>query len=69
MQRQDHPCRADEADHYQSLTDIDRPEVRVMVNPGGLNEKFALANLTHVQIIVHQKNEEIPSQVAKARPT
>ena len=58
-------CRADEADRYQSLADIDKPEVRVMVNPGGLNEKFALANLTHAQIIVHQKNEEIPSQVAE----
>ena len=57
-------CRADEDDRFQSLADIDKPEVRVMVNPGGLNEKFALANLTHAQIIVHQKNEEIPSQVA-----
>ncbi len=60
-------CRADEADRYQSLADIDKPEVRVMVNPGGLNEKFALANLTHAQIIVHQKNEEIPSQVAEGK--
>ena len=57
-------CRADEADRYQSLADIDRPEVRVMVNPGGLNEKFANENLTRAQIIVHEKNEEIPSQVA-----
>ena len=58
-------CRADEADRYQSLADIDKPEVRVMVNPGGLNEKFANENLTHAQIIVYQKNEEIPSQVAE----
>ena len=58
-------CRADEAARYQSLADIDRPEVRVMVNPGGLNEKFANENLTHAQIIVYQKNEEIPSQVAE----
>ena len=58
-------CRADEAGRYQSLDDIDKPEVRVMVNPGGLNEKFALANLTHARIIVWQKNEEIPSQVAE----
>jgi cyclohexadienyl dehydratase len=35
-----------------------------MVNPGGLNEKFARENLTHATIIVHQKNEEIPSLVA-----
>ena len=33
--------RADEADRFQSQADIDKPEVRVMVNPGGLNEKFA----------------------------
>ena len=58
-------CRAGEADRYQSLSDIDQPEVRVMVNPGGLNEKFANEHLTHATIIVHQKNEEIPSQVAE----
>ena len=57
-------CRKEEAGRYRSLADIDRPEVRVMVNPGGLNEKFALANLTHATIIVHQQNEEIPSLVA-----
>ena len=57
-------CRATEADRYQSLADIDKPEVRVMVNPGGLNEKFANENLTHATIIVWQKNEEIPAKVA-----
>ncbi len=57
-------CRASEADRYQSQADIDRPEVRVMVNPGGLNEKFANENLTHATIIVHPKNEEIPSLIA-----
>ena len=58
-------CRASEADRFRSLADIDKPEVRVMVNPGGLNEKFANENLTHAIIIVHQKNEEIPSLVAQ----
>ena len=57
-------CRSSEADRYKSLADLDKPEVRVMVNPGGLNEKFAKANLTHATIIVYQKNEEIPNQVA-----
>ena len=60
-------CRASEADRYRSLADIDRPEVRVMVNPGGLNEKFALANLTQAQIIVHERNEEIPALVAEGQ--
>ena len=58
-------CRSSEASRYQSLGDIDRAEVRVMVNPGGLNEKFANENLTHATIIVHQKNEEIPRLVAE----
>ena len=60
-------CRASEANRYKSLEDIDKPEVRVMVNPGGLNEKFANKNLTHATIIVHPKNEEIPSLVAEGK--
>ena len=60
-------CRAEDVDHYKSLADIDKPEVRVMVNPGGLNEKFANANLTHATIIVHQKNEEIPKLIAEGK--
>ncbi len=58
-------CRASERDRYTSLADIDKPEVRVMVNPGGLNEKFANDNLTHATIIVHPKNEEIPTLIAE----
>ena len=60
-------CRAEDANRYKSLADIDKPEVRVMVNPGGLNEKFANANLTHAAIIVHQKNEEIPTLIAEGK--
>ena len=60
-------CRAAEADRYQSLADIDKPEMRVMVNPGGLNEKFANKNLTHATILVHPKNEEIPTLVAEGQ--
>ena len=58
-------CRSADADQYQSLADVDKPEVRVMVNPGGLNEKFANENLTHAVIIVWPRNEEIPTKVAE----
>ena len=58
-------CRASESDRYKTLADIDKPEVRVMVNPGGLNEEFANANLPHATIIVHQQNEEIPTLIAE----
>ena len=59
--------RAEDAEKYTSLGDVNKPEVRVMVNPGGLNEQFARRHLTHAQIIVHPKNEEIPRLVAEGR--
>lgn len=58
-------CRTEDTARFRSLADIDRPDVRVMVNPGGLNEQFANQNLTHATIIVHQNNEEIPSLIAE----
>ena len=58
-------CRASESGQYKSLADLDKPEVKVMVNPGGLNEEFANENLTHATIVVHQKNEEIPTLIAE----
>ena len=60
-------CRKEDAQKYQTLDDLNRPEVRVMINPGGLNEKFARANLPNAQLIVYEKNEEIPSQVAEGK--
>jgi len=60
-------CRAEDADKYISLEAIDRPEVRVMENPGGLNEKFARANLPHATLTIHPVNEEIPGLVASGK--
>ena len=57
-------CRAEDADKYTSLEAIDRPEVRVMENPGGLNEKFARENLPNATLIIHDVNQEIPGLVA-----
>ena len=58
-------CRKSDAKKYQSLADIDKPEVRVMINPGGTNEKFAHANLKKAKLIVHQENADIPRQVSE----
>ncbi|MBP5586104.1 MAG: transporter substrate-binding domain-containing protein [Lentisphaeria bacterium] len=60
-------CRAEDADKYISLEAIDRPEVRVMENPGGLNEKFVRANLPRATLIIHPVNEEIPGLVASGK--
>ena len=57
-------CRAEDAEKYISLEAINRPEVRVMENPGGLNEKFARTNLPDATLIIHNVNEEIPGLVA-----
>ena len=60
-------CRTEDAGRFRALADIDRPDVRVMVNPGGLNETFARAKLPHAKLLVHGRNEEIPSLVADGR--
>ena len=60
-------CRTQDAGHYRSLSDIDRPEVTVVVNPGGLNEVFAREHLRQARIVVHPRNEEIPSLIAEGR--
>lgn len=57
-------CRSEDANKYISLEAINRPEVRVMENPGGLNEKFARENLPDATLIIHDVNQEIPGLVA-----
>lgn len=58
-------CRKEDETKFKTLDDLNLPTVRVMINPGGLNEKFARANLPNAQLIVYDKNEKIPSQVAE----
>lgn len=58
-------CRCADADKFKSLEDIDKPEVKVMVNPGGTNELLAKEKLTHATIIVHESNLEIPNLIAE----
>ena len=60
-------CRAEDADQYTSPEAINRPEVRVMENPGGLNEKFARENLPDATLIIHDVNQEIPGLIASGK--
>lgn len=60
-------CRAGEESKYQSVADLDRPEVKVMVNPGGTNEKFAKSQLPHATLLVHEQNAEIPGLIAEGK--
>ena len=61
-------CRTSDKDRYTSLDDVNQSDVVVMVNPGGQNEKFARQHLTQVkEILVHERNEEIPSLIAEGK--
>jgi len=52
-------ARCDDARKYQTLADIDRPEVRLIVNPGGTNERFARAHAAHAALTVYPDNVTI----------
>lgn len=60
-------CRAEDANRFVSISNINKPEVRVMVNPGGTNEILAKDSLSQATIVVHPKNEEIPTLVAEGK--
>lgn len=49
---------------FQSLQDIDRPDVRIGVNPGGTNERFVRAHMEQAVIVVIEKNLDIPDRVS-----
>lgn len=58
--------RADVA-RYTSLAQIDQPGVRVVVNPGGTNERFARENLKRATIVPHPDNRTIFDEIVAGR--
>ena len=52
-------ARCEDARKYETLADIDRPEVRLIVNPGGTNERFARARAPHATLTVFPDNVAI----------
>jgi cyclohexadienyl dehydratase len=60
-------ARCADKDKYAALADIDRPDVRVVVNPGGTNERFARARLKTAPIRVFPDNRAIFDEIAEGR--
>jgi cyclohexadienyl dehydratase len=58
-------ARCSDVDKFQTLAEIDRPGVRVIVNPGGTNERFARAHLKNAEIEVYKDNVTIFDEIAK----
>ncbi len=52
---------------FKSVADINKPDVKVMYNPGGTNEKFAKENAPNSQLIMHEQNAEIPGLVGEGK--
>ena len=52
---------------FDTLEEIDRPDVRVIVNPGGTNEQFARERLGAAHRIVHADNRTIFAELAVGR--
>ena len=59
--------RCENKDRFQTVADIDKPGVRMIVNPGGTNEKFARANIHNAQIEVHPDNVTIFDQIVAGK--
>ena len=52
---------------FDTLQEIDRPGVRLIVNPGGTNEQFARDHLGAARRIVHADNRTIFAEIAASR--
>lgn len=55
--------RCDNQARFQTLAQIDQPGVRLIVNPGGTNERFARGNIKQATITVYPDNITIFDQI------
>lgn len=60
-------ARREEAARYSSLEKIDQPGVRVVVNPGGTNERFVREHLKRATIVLHPDNRTIFQEIIAGR--
>lgn len=59
--------RCSDKARFVSVAAIDRPDVRVVVNPGGTNERFARGRLKSAALTVHPDNRTIFREIADGR--
>ena len=60
-------ARREDAARFATLEQIDRTGVRVIVNPGGTNERFAREHLERATISVHADNRTIFEEIVAGR--
>jgi cyclohexadienyl dehydratase len=52
---------------FDTLAEIDQPSVRVIVNPGGTNERFVRDSLHRAQVSIHPDNRTVFDEIASDR--
>ena len=57
--------RCENVAKFQTVAAIDRPEVTVIENPGGSNERFARANFKQAKIVIYNDNTTIFDELLK----
>jgi cyclohexadienyl dehydratase len=57
-------ARCTDRGKFETLADIDRPGIRVIVNPGGTNERFTRANIKIAEIRVYADNVTVFDEIA-----
>ncbi len=60
-------ARCENAARFQTLAEIDRKDVRLVVNPGGTNENFARAHIRAATIVLHPDNTTIFEEIVAGR--
>jgi cyclohexadienyl dehydratase len=58
-------ARCSDQDKFDTLAEIDKAGIRVIVNPGGTNERFARANVKNAEVRVYNDNVTIFDEIAK----
>ncbi|MFT5562315.1 MAG: cyclohexadienyl dehydratase [Candidatus Azotimanducaceae bacterium] len=59
--------RCEDIEKFDSLAKIDQPNTRLVVNPGGTNQQFVLANITQADHRVHDDNRTIFNEIIRGK--
>ncbi|MGH7660990.1 MAG: transporter substrate-binding domain-containing protein [Vulcanimicrobiaceae bacterium] len=59
--------RAADKAKFKTLADLDRPDVTVLVNPGGTNSVFVKDTIKNAKVVVVQDNLAIPGMIGEGK--
>jgi cyclohexadienyl dehydratase len=60
-------ARCADRERFDTAAELDRPEVRVIVNPGGTNERYVREHVHRAQILVFPDNRGVFAEIAAGR--